>query len=258
VSDFLLECGALTRRWWIHFRRNLGSSIFGVFQPLMWLLLFGFAFKGVAAGRAEAFGTGDYIAFQTAGLLAIAVLGNTLFGGVPFLFDQESGFLDKMLVAPIARSALFVSRFVFVTAVSTVQALLILLLVALLGVRVATGVGGLALIVVYTALLAAGLTAISIAMAFALRSHAAFFAITGFLMTPLLLVSSALVPLDVMPAWLRVAAYLNPLTHGIEPMRYLVLGRGGASVLLTSGAALLAFDAAFVAIAIRTMRARME
>ena len=38
---------------------------------------------------------------------------------------------------------------------------------------------------------------------------------------PLLFASTALAPITFMPSWLQVVVSLNPLTHAIEPVRYL-------------------------------------
>jgi ABC-2 type transport system permease protein len=43
-------------------------------------------------------------------------------------------------------------------------------------------------------------------------------------MMPLFFASSALYPLAIMPAWLRVVAHGNPLTYEVHGMRDLLLG----------------------------------
>jgi ABC-2 type transport system permease protein len=78
-------------------------------------------------------------------------------------------------------------------------------------------------VAVYSALLAAGLTALSLALAF-YASHVAFFTITGVFLTPVLFLSSAFVPLDRLDGIWHVIALANPLTHAIDPMRALMVG----------------------------------
>jgi ABC-2 type transport system permease protein len=53
--------------------------------------------------------------------------------------------------------------------------------------------------------------------------HGTFFAVAGFVSLPLLFMSNAFVPLEVMPTWMEVVARLNPLTYAIEAMRTLAL-----------------------------------
>jgi ABC-2 type transport system permease protein len=68
-----------------------------------------------------------------------------------------------------------------------------------------------------------GLTAISMAMAFSVKSHGDFFSVLGFLSLPMIFLSSALVPLAAMPAWMGVLARFNPMTWAIDAVRPLIL-----------------------------------
>lgn len=224
MSDFVTETMALTRRWLLHLKRQRATMIIGILQPLVWLVLFGSLFGKVAQGRGGQFYTEDYLTFQTAGVLVMTVLGNAFMGGIPILFDRETGFLDKLLVAPISRAALFTSRFLYVVVFSMGQVAVVLAVAWLMGVRLAGGWMALVDITIYGSLLAAAFTIQSLALAFVFKHHAAYFAISGFLLTPFIFLSSALLPLTLMPDWLVVVATINPLTHAIEPIRAAIVG----------------------------------
>src|ERR1043166_6001274 len=108
MSPFIQETSALTMRWILRQKREMGSLIFGLFQPLVWLLLFGNMFNKMAGWRSDLFGTDSYLQFQTGGMIAFTIVGNAMMGAVPILFDRESGYLDKLLAMPISRTALLV------------------------------------------------------------------------------------------------------------------------------------------------------
>jgi ABC-2 type transport system permease protein len=258
VSEFVQETLALTRRWIRRQRREMGSVVLGLLQPLVWLLLFGNMFDRVAAWRPDAFGTSRYLEFQAAGIVAFTILGNALMGAVPLLFDRETGFLARLLVAPISRLSLLVSRFLYVVAFSLAQSLVILGCTAALGVKVQSGWAGVAGILATGALLCFGFTLLSMALAFVFPGHASFFAVVGFLMTPLLFLSDALMPLAAMPGWLAAVALANPLTHAVGIMRGLIVGHLTAATAAGGVAALLVFDAAMLALAVRVVGRRME
>ena len=232
MSALVGDTLALTRRWLIHLRRERMMLFFGALQPIMWLILFGNLFGRMAEGRTAYFHTESYLTFQTAGVVVMTVLSNAFMGGIPILFDRETGFLDKMLVAPIARSSLFVSRFLYVVIFSLFQVILVLAIAAFMGVRIGGGLIGVGQILLYSTLLAASFTMVSIALAFVFKHHAAYFAISGFLITPCIFLSSALLPLPLMPTWMQVVAKLNPLTHAIEPVRAAIIAgyASGAAV----------------------------
>lgn len=215
------EVLALTRRWWIELLRERLNLAFSIAQPAIWLVFFG---AGVErAIDTEVIGTADYTGFMLAGIIAFTIVGNGVSGAMPLLWDKETGYLDRLMSMPIARSSVIVSRFVFQVAQQTVQILLVVAVALVLGVRIATGPLGLLVILLTAALLTMSVTAAFSALAYAVPQHGTFFAVAGFVSLPLLFMSNAFVPLDVMPAWMEVVARLNPLTYAIDAIRTLAL-----------------------------------
>ncbi len=238
------EVLALARRWWIELLRERLNLVFSLAQPAIWLVFFG---AGVErAIDTEVIGTDDYIGFMLAGIVTFTIVGNGVSGAMPLLWDKETGYLDRLMSMPIARSSVIVSRFVFQVAQQSAQILLVVLVALALGVRIATGPFGMLVILLTAALLTMSVTAAFSALAYAVPQHGTFFAVAGFVSLPLLFMSNAFVPLEAMPVWMEVVARLNPLTYAIEAMRTLVLNgwepRVAASlaVLLFAGAICLA------------------
>lgn len=223
------EVLALARRWWIELLRERLNLVLSVAQPAIWLVFFG---AGVErAIDAEVIGTDDYVGFMLAGIVTFTIVGNGVSGAMPLLWDKETGYLDRLMSMPIARSTVIVSRFVFQVAQQSAQILLVVLVALLLGVRIATGPLGLLVILVAAALLTMSVTAAFSALAYAVPQHGTFFAIAGFVSLPLLFMSNAFVPLDAMPGWMAAVARLNPLTYAIEAMRTLVIDGWTASIV---------------------------
>lgn len=208
----------LTKRWLWRSRREPAGLVVAVAQPALWLLLFGnlFAKSGIVAGA-------SYISFMTAGVVVMTVFNGALNGGVELLFDRETGLLRRLLAAPVPAGAVLASRLAYVLGVSTLQGVVILVAAVLMGVRVASGVGGAALMLAAGIVLGIGVCALSMALAFALKGHAEFFSIVGFVGLPLLFASNALAPLSAMPAWLQALARANPMTYAIAASRSLIL-----------------------------------
>jgi ABC-2 type transport system permease protein len=67
----------------------------------------------------------------------------------------------------------------------------------------------------------------------------------GFLSLPMIFLSTALVPLSVMPVWMRYLAQLNPMTWAIDAIRPLILSGWAAAVkpLMIVVLVMVAFDA---------------
>lgn len=220
-GDFFQETAALTKRLFIQLQRRPSTLIAGVVQPLMWLILFGALFQNVPQGL---FGESqNYGQFLGAGIIVFTAFGGALNAGLPVMFDREFGFLNRLLVAPLAsRFSIVFASAIFIAVMSLIQTAAIIAMSALLGAGLPDPLG-LALVVGIVMLLVLGVTALSLGLSFALPGHIELIAVIFVTNLPLLFSSTALVPLSFMPSWLQVVASLNPLTYAIEPIRYVYL-----------------------------------
>ncbi|MBE9256242.1 MULTISPECIES: ABC transporter permease [Aphanizomenonaceae] len=221
LAEIVQETFALTRRLFIQLQRRPSSLIAGIIQPVMWLVLFGALFQNAPKGL---FGsTTNYGQFLAAGVIVFTAFAGALNAGLPVMFDREFGFLNRLLVAPLAsRFSIVFASAIFIISQSLLQAAVIVAAAAFLGAGLPdiTGLCAIALIVF---LLALGVTAISLGLAFALPGHIELIAVIFVTNLPLLFASTALAPLSFMPGWLQVIATVNPLSYAIEPIRYLYL-----------------------------------
>jgi ABC-2 type transport system permease protein len=214
MTEYWQEIHALTMRWVRRLSREKFSMLFTLVQPMLfWLIFFGNLFQRAADMQITQ--APDYISFLTAGVVVMTVLNNGL--------AKENGFLERLMTTPIHRSSVILSRFIFVMTITSLQVLVILGVAFLFGVQPATGLLGIATILMIGMLFGVGLTAISMAMAFSVKSHGDFFSVLGFLSLPAIFLSSALVPLAGMPAWMGFLARFNPMTWAIDAVRPLIL-----------------------------------
>ncbi len=222
MKEYWQEVSALTMRWVRRLSREKFSMLFTLVQPMLfWLIFFGNLFQ--RAADTQVVQAPNYISFLAAGVVVMTVLNNGLAGGVDLLFDKENGFLERLMSTPIRRSSVILSRFLFVMAITSMQVLVILGVAWLFGVQPATGLLGVLVILLIGMAFGVGLTAISMAMAFSVKSHGDFFSVLGFLSLPMIFLSSALVPLAAMPTWMGVLAQFNPMTWAIDAVRPLIL-----------------------------------
>ncbi len=263
-SEFLQETIALTRRLFIQLQRRPTTLIAGLIQPVMWLVLFGALFQNVPQGL---FGESqNYGQFLGAGVMVFTAFGGALNAGLPVMFDREFGFLNRLLVAPLAsRFSIVFASAIFIAVLSLLQTTVIIAAIAFLGAGLPDP-AGLALVVGIVMLLVLGVTALSLGLAFALPGHIELIAVIFVTNLPLLFASTALAPLSFMPVWLRWIASLNPLSYAIEPIRYVYTHAGwslGSVVMqapfgaVTLGGALLVL-VAFDAIALLAVRSLLR
>ncbi|MBE9224440.1 ABC transporter permease [Phormidium sp. LEGE 05292] len=221
LGEFVQETLALTRRLFIQLQRRPSTLIAGVIQPLIWLILFGALFQNAPKGL---FGNDtNYGQFLAAGVIVFTAFSGALNAGLPVMFDREFGFLNRLLVAPLAsRYSIVFASAIFIITLSAVQTIAIIATSAFLGAGL-PDILGLSVIATIILLLVLGVTALSLGLAFALPGHIELIAVIFVTNLPLLFASTALAPLSFMPKWLQFISSLNPLSFAIEPIRYLYL-----------------------------------
>ncbi|WP_009544279.1 ABC transporter permease [Crocosphaera subtropica] len=221
LSEFSQETLAMTKRLFIQLQRRPSTLIAGIIQPFMWLILFGALFYNAPQGL---FGEDlNYAKFLSPGIIVFTAFSGALNAGLPVMFDREFGFLNRLLVAPLAsRYSIVAASTLYIITLSIIQTAVIVGASAMLGAGLPNlaGLGAIALIVF---LIVAGVTGLSLGLAFALPGHIELIAVIFVTNLPLLFASTALAPLSFMAGWLQVVASLNPLTYAIEPIRYIYL-----------------------------------
>jgi ABC-2 type transport system permease protein len=265
VADFIQETLALTKRLFIQLQRRPSTLVAGVIQPLMWLILFGALFQNAPEGMMGK--DLNYGQFLGAGVIVFTAFAGALNAGLPVMFDREFGFLNRLLVAPLAsRYSIVAASAIYIVAQSLIQTAAIIGVSAIMGTTLPS-VGGLAIIALIILLLVLGVTALSLGLTFALPGHIELIAVIFVTNLPLLFASTALAPLAFMPHWLQVVACLNPLSYAIEPIRYLythpewnlasiVLQTPWAAISFGSALAILLGFAAFTLTAVQPLLKR--
>ena len=220
-SEFFQETLALTRRLFIQLKRRTSTLIAGIIQPLIWLILFGALFQNAPE---ELFRQSkNYAQFLAAGVIVFTAFNGALNAGLAVMFDREFGFLNRLLVAPLAsRFSIVLASAIYIVTLSSIQTAVIAIASAFLGAGL-PGIVGLGVIILIIFLLVLGIASLSLGLAFALPGHIQMLAVIFVINLPLLFASTALAPLSYMAKWLSYIASINPLSYAIEPIRYLYL-----------------------------------
>tara|TARA_B100000945_G_scaffold115284_1_gene91546 strand:+ start:1510 stop:2334 length:825 start_codon:yes stop_codon:yes gene_type:complete len=211
------ETFALTKRLFIQLKRRPSTLFAGILQPIIWLFLFGALFSNAPKDFLP--GVDSYGNFLGAGLIVFTAFSGALNSGLPLMFDREFGFLNRLLVAPLAsRLSIVLSSFIYITILSFVQSVVIMFASFLLGYGFPDFLG-LGIVFSTLILLVLFVTSISLCLAFILPGHIELIALIFVINLPLLFSSTALAPTSFMPSWLGWVASFNPLTLAIEPIR---------------------------------------
>ncbi|HYQ62691.1 ABC transporter permease [Actinophytocola sp.] len=212
--------------------------ILSLLQPLIMLLLFSQVFGSMAGGANFPAGV-TYINYLMPAILVTSGVGAALQSGIGLVTDMKNGVLGRLRSLPVSNVSVLVARSLSDLVRTAVQ--LIILLVAATVLFDFSPAGGL------LGVLPAFLLALSVSWALswvflavgAWVRNAESMQSVGFLaMFPLMFASSAFVPIDGLPVWLRVVATINPLTYAVDASRNLALdmpvGNGVVGALAAS------------------------
>jgi ABC-2 type transport system permease protein len=188
-------------------------------QPLLWLFIFGTALRH---DRALSSGAHDYRAYLTPGVMAQAAMFIAIFFGLAVIWERDVGQLQRLLAAPLPRTAIVLGKSAGACVRALVQA-------AGIGIRWSVGgvFGALAMLMLGTAAFAS----LSMLLAAGVKERERFMGIGQLIMMPLFFASSALYPLSVLPGWLHLIARVNPLTYEVQGLRQMLVGVGGGGEL---------------------------
>ncbi|WP_017572438.1 ABC transporter permease [Nocardiopsis halotolerans] len=197
--------------------------VFGMMQPVLYLVLFAPLLTGLAGAQGE-----NPWQWFIPGLLVMLALFTAGFSGFSLLPEMASGAHERLLATPVSRVALLLGRVLRDVATMLAQMVLIIVLVVPFGFRVSVvgAVVGLLLL----AVLGTGLATLSYLTAMAVKQTYVFAPILQTVIMPLMLLSGVLLPMDLAPTWLYVLSRVNPVAHVVDAQRALFAGEWGASV----------------------------
>ncbi|AUG79411.1 ABC transporter [Kitasatospora sp. MMS16-BH015] len=213
---------------WVVAKRNLRRMtripeivVFGLMQPVMFVLLFSYVMGGAIQIPGARSSSSTYTQFLMAGIFAQTVTFAVAGASAGIAEDMTKGLVDRFRSLPMTRSAVLVGRTI-ADLVQTAFTLLVLALVALLvgwriheGFLKALGAFGLLLLLGYAFSWIGALIGLSV------RSPEAATSAGLIWLFPLTFISNAFVPVSSMPGWLQGIAYWNPFSATVQACRNL-------------------------------------
>ena len=218
----LVVAGRMVRK----FARTPQLIVFTTIQSALFLLMFRFAFGG-------AIGTGgslSYVNFLVPGFITTTVLWAGMGAATGVAEDVEHGFVDRLRSLPIPRAAVLVGRSLADAALMVWALAVAAILGFAVGFRLTGSISG--------ALAAFGLCLV---FGFAFEWVFIVMGLVGgtaqaaqsmsLMITPLVFLSSAYVPVASMPGGIRQFGEIQPLTPMVNAVRGLATRPGGQALL---------------------------
>jgi ABC-2 type transport system permease protein len=208
------------------FARTPQLIAFTAIQSALFLLMFRFAFGGAIRTG----GSLSYINFLVPGFIATTVLWSGMGAATGVAEDVDHGFVDRLRSLPIPRAAVLIGRSLADTALLVWGLVIAVVFGFAVGFRLHGSVSG-------------DLAAFGLCVVFGFAFEWIFIVIglvsgnaqaaqqMGLVITPLVFLSSAYVPVASMPDGVRQFSQFQPVTSMVDAVRRLTTGRQGAALL---------------------------
>ncbi len=221
----------MTYRELKRFIRAKSRLIGSIINPLIWAIFFGLGWSS-AFNFPQAkmiFGGFDYMTYLTPGIVMMTIFTASFISGVTVLWDKQFGFLKEVLVAPTPREPAIIGRSLGGSLTALFQGLIVLAVLApmISNIRLF----GVIPVILIGLLVGLSFSAVGITLATKMTSMEGFHIISSFIMMPTIFLSGAFYPISTMPEWMKILAYANPLTYGVDLARHYLLGTGDLGVV---------------------------
>lgn len=215
-----------TLRWWfadswqmvwrnlLHIRRNPELLIDVTLSPIMFVLLFTFVFGGAIPIPGI-----EYTDFLLPGIFVQTIAFAGVYTGVLLANDLQRGMIDRFRSLPMSQSSVLTGR-TLTDLLRAMLAVTVMWVVGLIvGFRPEGGVGGTLGAVGLMLLFGFALSWVGVALGALVRTPEALQGLIFMTVFPLTFASSAFVPPQTMPDWLRVFAEHQPMSLVINAVR---------------------------------------
>ena len=224
------------------FVRSKSRIVGALGQPLLFLVALGYGLGPVF----QKAGQGNYLEFIAPGIIGMSIIFTAIFNGMQVIWDRQFGFLKETMVAPVSRLSIMFGRTLGGATVAATQGTLVLIIATVAGFR-PISLAGIVPALIVMLLVALVFSALGIMVASLLKDMQGFQLIMNFLVMPLFFLSGALFPLNNVPPALLLVAKFDPLSYGVDALRYFLIGEHTFSITLDIGV-LVGVTALFLAL----------
>jgi len=232
LTPALVSTGAITARNLRRLVRVPTLLVFATVQPVLFVLLFTYAFGGAI----HVPGVAHYIDYLLPGITVLAIGFGASQTGVAIAEDLTTGMIDRFRSLPIPGSAVLAGR---VTADALRNLFVTGLMIAVgaaIGFRFHAGPAAALAAVAFAVAAGVAFSWLNLLLGLAVRDPESAGLAGLFPIIILFFTSSALVPVATMPGWLQAFAKANPITVITNALRALCLGGPTAQAAVEAAA----------------------
>ncbi|MBU5689665.1 MAG: ABC transporter permease [Candidatus Aenigmatarchaeota archaeon] len=188
-----------------------------IFQPILFLLILGSGFSFVKIGDL------NYQKFLFPGIVAMSLVGISLTAGISVIWDREFGFFKEIEVSPISRLSIFLGKAFGGCTIALIQGIIIASLSFIIGLNLPPII--FLKIIPIMILISFSMVSLGLIISSYVETFESFGVIMNFIVFPLNFLSGIFYPVTQVPEWLKIITHLNPLSYGVDLMRYAIIDK---------------------------------
>ncbi|HSX02638.1 MAG TPA: ABC transporter permease [Candidatus Saccharimonadia bacterium] len=220
---WFIDSWILIKRSSLHIIRNTDQLLGAFFQPIMFLVLFAAVFGG--AVKASLPPGVHYLDFLMAGIIVQTVAFSSTTTAIAICNDLQKGIIDRFRSLPMSSIAVLNGHVVSDLLRSAISTVVMLITGLIIGFRSDAGLVNWLAIAGILLLFTFSFSWLMAILGVFAKSVEAVQWLTFVIIFPLTFASSAFVPADSMPHYLRLFAQNQPITQIIEAVRALMLNQ---------------------------------
>ncbi len=212
--------------WYIYLRNfrawvtQPGQIVPAVSINILFMVVFVAAFDNVS--MLPGFPTDSYVTYLMPMIIVQAMIFSGIDAGFNLLTDDLSGYLNKLLLAPIYRISILLGVLLVSATRGFIQGVTIVIVGVIMGASSESGLLGFLAILMLGTMFGVAWSCLGLIIAIKTRSVQVTQSMFIFFI-PAVFVTTAFMPKELMAGWFQIAVSLNPVNYVLEAIRAVVV-----------------------------------
>ena len=224
------EIATIWRRELLKFFADPGLIITSIIVPLSSIIILGFGLNQfVQIPGLEI----DYLDYFGPGAIAVLSIGAAMFVGFSIIRDKQ-GYIKELLVVPISRYSILIGKILSEITTQILTLIASVAVIVLFVLKTDRGWEGIGWTIFFMFLIVFGFSGFGIVVSSVFRHAKSYNQIMVIIILPIAFLSGAFFPIEGLPSVMKYIAYCNPLTYGVDGIRWSLIGVSNLPILFNT------------------------
>lgn len=203
---------ALSNREFLRFVRQRSRLVGAILTPLLFWVMLGFGVDGATNNNTGVGGAANFKQYFVPGMMVMGIIFTAIYSAISLIEDRNSGFLQGVIVSPLPKWAMILSKIIGASTIVVFQGVLLLPIAYLAGLQ--PGMLDFFACLLIFFVIGLFISSLSLHFGWRIESVAGFHQIMNTVLMPMWFLSGSTFPIRSGPLlWI---SRLNPLTYAVK------------------------------------------